>query len=49
MAYKVIFAPTAITRLEDIVRYIAADDPAAAKVFAIVCSNAPTCFRNSQN
>jgi plasmid stabilization system protein ParE len=35
MAYKVIFAPTAIARLEDIVRYIAADDPAAAKTFAM--------------
>jgi hypothetical protein len=30
MAYKVVFAPTAIARLEDIVRYIAADDPATA-------------------
>jgi plasmid stabilization system protein ParE len=35
MAYKVVFAPTAIARLEDIVRYIAADDPAAAKTFAM--------------
>jgi len=35
MAYKIIFAPTAIARLEDIVRYIAADDPAAAKTFAM--------------
>ena len=32
---QVIFAPTAIARLEDIVRYIAADDPAAAKTFAM--------------
>jgi plasmid stabilization system protein ParE len=35
MAYKIIFAPTAIARLEDIVRYIAADDPATAKTFAM--------------
>jgi hypothetical protein len=35
MAYKIIFAPTAIARLEDIVRYIAADDPATAKIFAM--------------
>ena len=35
MAYKVIFAPTAITRLEDIVRYIADDDPTPAKTFAM--------------
>jgi toxin ParE1/3/4 len=35
MAYKVIFSPTAIARLEDIVRYIAADDPTAAKTFAM--------------
>ncbi len=35
MAYKIIFAPTAIARLEDIVRYIAADDPEAAKIFAM--------------
>ncbi len=35
MVYKVIFAPTAIARLEDIVRYIAADDPATAKTFAM--------------
>jgi len=35
MAYKVIFAPTAIARLEDVVRYIAAHDPAAAKTFAM--------------
>ena len=34
MAYKVVFAPTAIARLEDIVRYIAADDPATASTFA---------------
>jgi plasmid stabilization system protein ParE len=34
MAYKVIFAPTAIARLEDIVRYIAADDPCIAETFA---------------
>ena len=37
MAYKIIFAPTVIARLEDIVRYIAADlaadDPEAAKIF----------------
>src|SRR5437016_13731234 len=35
MAYKIIFAPTAIARLEDIVRHIAADDPEAAKIFAM--------------
>jgi plasmid stabilization system protein ParE len=35
MAYKIIFAPTAIARLQDIVRYIAADDPATAKTFAM--------------
>jgi toxin ParE1/3/4 len=35
MAYKVVFAPTAIARLEDIVRYIAADNPAAAETFAM--------------
>ena len=35
MAYKIIFAPTAIARLEDIVRYIAADDPATARTFAM--------------
>lgn len=35
MAYKVIFAPAAIARLEDIVRYIAADDPGTAKTFAL--------------
>jgi plasmid stabilization system protein ParE len=35
MAYKVIFAPTAIARLEDIVRYIAADDPNIAETFAV--------------
>ena len=35
MAYKVIFAPTAIARLEDIVRYIGADDPETAKAFAM--------------
>ena len=29
------FAPTAIARLEDIVRYIAADDPATASSFAM--------------
>ena len=35
MAYKVVFAPTAIARLEDIVRYIAADDSATASTFAM--------------
>ncbi len=35
MAYKVIFAPAAIARLEDIVRYIAADDPGVAETFAL--------------
>jgi hypothetical protein len=35
MAYEVAFAPTAIARLEDIVRYIAADDPATASTFAM--------------
>ena len=35
MAYKIILAPTAIARLEDIVRYIAADDPATARTFAM--------------
>ena len=35
MAYKVVFAPTAIARLEDIVRYIATDDPATASTFAM--------------
>lgn len=34
MAYKVIYAPAAIARLEDIVRYIAADDPITAEAFA---------------
>ena len=31
MGYKVIFAPQAIERLEEIVRYIAQDNPAAAE------------------
>jgi plasmid stabilization system protein ParE len=35
VAYKVIFAPAAIARLEDIVRYIAADDPGVAETFAL--------------
>ena len=35
MAYKVIFAPAAIARLEDIVRYIAADNPSTAAAFAL--------------
>jgi plasmid stabilization system protein ParE len=35
VAYKVIFAPAAIARLEDIVRYIAADDPGTAETFAL--------------
>ena len=35
MAYKVIFAPAAIERLADIVRYIAADDPRTAETFAL--------------
>ena len=35
MAYKVVFAPTATARLEDIVRYIGADDPATASTFAV--------------
>ena len=35
MAYKVIFAPAAIARLEDIVRYIAVDDPTIAEAFAL--------------
>jgi len=35
MAYKVVFAPTAIARLEDIVRYIADDDPTTASTFAM--------------
>ena len=35
MAYKVIFAPAAIARLEDIVRYIAADDPRTAERFVL--------------
>jgi plasmid stabilization system protein ParE len=35
VAYKVIFAPAAIARLEDIVRYIAADDPSVAETFAL--------------
>jgi plasmid stabilization system protein ParE len=39
MAYKVVFAPTAIARLEDIVRYIAADDPATASTFAMQTSD----------
>lgn len=35
MAYKVIFAPAAIARFEDIVRYIAVDDPTIAEAFAL--------------
>jgi plasmid stabilization system protein ParE len=35
MAYKIVFAPAPIARLEDIVRYIAADDPVTAKTFAM--------------
>jgi len=35
MGYKVIFAPKAITRLEEIVRYIAEDDPGTAQRFGI--------------
>jgi plasmid stabilization system protein ParE len=35
VAYKVIFAPAAIARLQDIVRYIAADDPGTAETFAL--------------
>jgi toxin ParE1/3/4 len=34
VAYKVIFSPAAIARLEDIVRYIAVDDPGTAERFA---------------
>lgn len=34
MAYKVIFAPAAIARLEDIVRYVTVDDPRTAETFA---------------
>jgi plasmid stabilization system protein ParE len=33
VAYKVIFAPAAIARLEGIVRYIAVDDPGTAERF----------------
>ena len=33
MGYKVIFAPQALEQLEQIVRYIAQDDPAAAERF----------------
>jgi toxin ParE1/3/4 len=33
MGYKVIFAPKATARLEEIVRYIAEDDPGAAERF----------------
>lgn len=35
MGYKVIFAPKATARLEEIVRYIAEDDPSAAERFGV--------------
>lgn len=35
MGYKVIFAPQAIERLEEIVRYIAQDNPLAAEKFGL--------------
>lgn len=35
MGYKVIFAPQALERLEEIVRFIAQDDPAAAQRFGM--------------
>ena len=35
MGFKVIFAPQAIARLEEIVRYIAQDKPAAAEKFGL--------------
>jgi len=35
MGFKVIFAPQAIERLEEIVRYIAQENPAAAETFGI--------------
>ncbi len=35
MGYKVIFAPQAIERLEEIVRYIAQDNPSIAKKFGL--------------
>jgi plasmid stabilization system protein ParE len=47
MAYKIIFAPTAIARLEDIVRYIAADDPATAKTFAMHLLDRVSCRKST--
>jgi len=35
MGYKVVLAPQAIERLEEIVRYIARDNPAAAEKFGL--------------
>jgi len=35
MGFKVIFAPQAIERLEEIVRYIAKDNPTAAEKFGL--------------
>ena len=35
MGYKVIFAPAAIERLQEIVRYIARDNPSAAEKFGL--------------
>ncbi len=35
MGYKVIFAPQAIERLEEIVRYIAQENPSAAEKFGL--------------
>lgn len=35
MGYKVIFAPQALERLEEIVRYIARDNPSAANKFGL--------------
>ena len=35
MGYKVIFAPQAIERLEEIVRYIAQDNPSLAEKFGL--------------
>ena len=48
MAYRVVFAPAAIARLEDIVRYIAADDPATASTFAMHLLDRAELLRNSQ-
>jgi plasmid stabilization system protein ParE len=35
MGFKIIFAPQAVERLEEIVRYIAKDNPQAAEKFGL--------------